>query len=131
MSDEIICCACEKDEAEIEVERQNISCWMCHDCYMKFFGNPSKITRPLVTNEELIKADSLILDKLQYRLKERGYGSFASKHEILGIIEEELKEYKDAVHANTHPSVLIDELIDIAVAALFSIACINSEKTDW
>jgi len=68
---------------------------------------------------------------IKMRLEEKGYGSFASKHEILGILEEEMKEYVDAVHENVPTSYLSHELMDIAVACVFGCACIEEEGLDW
>ena len=55
----------------------------------------------------------------------------ASNHEILGIIDDELQEYRDEVHAKSKDEKKIEELKDIAVAAILGIASIKSGGTDW
>lgn len=78
------------------------------------------------------QAVELALDKLRdqifKRLHTKGFGSFASSHEILGIIVQETHEFEATVHKKD-PSV--DELFDIAVAAIFGVASITSGTTDW
>lgn len=58
-------------------------------------------------------------------------GSLASSHEILGIIEDEVQEYRDEVHAKSAAELKIEELKDIAVAAILGIASIQSGGVDW
>jgi hypothetical protein len=71
--------------------------------------------------------------KLDTRLKEKGRGTFASKHELLGIIEEEFLEVKNAVHEKGPHSTLClrKELLDIAVGCVFGVACIDEGTMDW
>ena len=69
-------------------------------------------------------------DKIEFRLKEKGKGTLASKHEIVGIITEEYYEMIEATHLNN----LFDfenELMDIAVGCIFGIACIKAGTLDW
>jgi len=73
---------------------------------------------------------SLVAQKMKVRLKHRGEGTFASQHEILGIITEEYHELVQAVHGNDKDE-LIEELLDVAVGAVFGIASIIAETTDW
>jgi NTP pyrophosphatase (non-canonical NTP hydrolase) len=70
---------------------------------------------------------------LRKRLNEKGYGSFASKHEIMAIIDEEIDEVHDAVrmHGDKKHQQLAKELLDVAVGAVFGLACIRAEKIDW
>jgi hypothetical protein len=69
--------------------------------------------------------------KLVYRLQQKGMGSYASVHEILGILKQELEEYNDAVHQRTSENDKVEELKDIAIAAIFGIASIRSGGIDW
>lgn len=64
------------------------------------------------------------------RLEEKGKGSFASRHEILGILEEEVYETTKAVHEETLDS-LRRELLDVAVTGIFGVACIDAGTLDW
>lgn len=72
-----------------------------------------------------------VWDKLQYRLDTEGDHTYASKHEILGIIEEERHELIEAIQKNESKEVLIEELKDIAVACIFGIASLHSGTVDW
>jgi len=65
-----------------------------------------------------------------HRLEQKGYGGFASIHEILGIIAEEYKELIDAVQANDIEGVM-NELKDIGVACHFGIASRRADTLDW
>lgn len=78
--------------------------------------------------------DRAILDcsnKLYARIVEKGVGSFASNHEIFGIIKQETSEYENAIHQRASDSEKIEELLDIAVACLFGVASIKSGGIDW
>lgn len=58
------------------------------------------------------------------QLIQKGDGAFISTHEALGIIAEEYDELKDAVRSNNIEDVK-KELLDIIVAAQFTVVCIN------
>lgn len=87
-------------------------------------------SRGEVSQQEVQNAVDETESALSNRLIQKGYGSFASRHEILGILEEELYEFKCEVHDGTDDS-RIRELEDIAVGAIFGIACIRARKVDW
>ena len=55
-------------------------------------------------------------------LIKKGLGKLASPHEALGMIAEEQKELVDAIQAND-AAWIRRELMDLAVAALFAVAC--------
>lgn len=67
---------------------------------------------------------------LEYRLKEKGRGTFASKHEILGVVTAELQELTDAVEHKFVEDVR-HELLDVAVGCVFGVACIDKGTLDW
>ncbi len=69
--------------------------------------------------------------KLLLRMKEKGWGTYASTHETLGIITEEYHELIDAVEKNVTTDEMAEELKDIAVACIFAIACLRSGTMDW
>lgn len=87
--------------------------------------------RQQLTMQDLFNAVTAVEAKLKYRAQQKGLGSMASSHEILGIIEDELQEYRDEVHAKSIPKAKIEELKDIAVAAIFGIASIEAGGVDW
>lgn len=70
------------------------------------------------------------VNKLFERLDEKGYGTWLSRHEILGFLTEEYTEAVEAVHSGTIGD-LEDELKDLAVGCIFALACINSDGLDW
>jgi len=88
------------------------------------------VTRPTIQQAKVDEAVEVFKMELARRLKEKGAGTFGSIHEILGIIQEEKRELEDAVHERIHLRVA-EELLDIAVGAVFGVACINSRRLDW
>jgi len=65
--------------------------------------------------------------KLRYRLETKGPGSYASRHEIYGILAEEMDELLDELRINTLSGYknFRKELLDVAVAAIFAYACMD------
>ena len=92
--------------------------------------NNNKNNREDITNINIGIATQELLNKLKYRLEQKGYHSFASTHEILGIITEEYHELVDAQKSN-NISEIRHELLDVAVACLFGVACIEQNSIDW
>ncbi len=88
-------------------------------------------TRHQLTWHDLEGALQQVAEKFDFRIKQKGNGSLASSHEILGIIEDEVQEYRDEVHAKASADKKVEELKDIAVAAIFGIASIQSGGVDW
>lgn len=87
-----------------------------------------KNRRPM-TEGEVEQAIILFVEGLHARIKKHGNGSFACSHEILGIITEEYDELKGEVHANNREGI-IHELLDIAVPAVFAVACLNTGEVE-
>ncbi len=67
------------------------------------------------------------------RLDQKGFGAFASSHEILGVLDEEFDEFREAVHDASEGANgrRVDELYDIAVACIIGAASIKAGRTDW
>lgn len=86
--------------------------------------------RKQIPRQQLIDAINKTRHWLFERLEQKGYGTWTSRHEVLGIITEEYTELVEAVHSGTTQNIEA-ELVDIAVACLFSIACINEKGLDW
>ncbi len=85
--------------------------------------------RQNLTPDQQDAALELVRDLYRKRMKEKGVHSFASIHEILGILAEEHNlELLKAVHENDHAQVR-KELLDIAVACVHGIASL--EYVDW
>lgn len=88
-----------------------------------------KIERPKVDALEI----SLVLEQLSRgmaaRLKKHGYGAYVGPHEALGVITEEYAELVEAARRSDRPgdaTEFADELLDVAVAALFGIASLRT-----
>jgi hypothetical protein len=73
----------------------------------------------------LTAANADVLKKIETRLYAKGSGLFVDKHQIWGIIDEEMREFKDEIHLNNVQKARV-ELIDIAVAAIWGIASIDA-----
>jgi molybdopterin converting factor small subunit len=92
--------------------------------------NGEAMPRTQVTEEEIQKAIKLVLEALEGRLMQKGRGTFASTHEIYGVVAEEFDELTDELRKNNELD-FAGELIDIAVGCIFGVASIHSQKTDW
>jgi hypothetical protein len=89
--------------------------------------------RQIITDAQLDDAMRLVMTDLNRRCVKHGLCTFASCHEIDGVLDEEMREWKDAVQIDGSHSQAnkVAELSDIAVAAIFGIASIQSGGTDW
>jgi NTP pyrophosphatase (non-canonical NTP hydrolase) len=87
------------------------------------------MSRPQLTEEQVMAAVEKTLEKLKFRLNQKGYGTFSSRHEILGVITEEYKEFVDAVHSKNYDEMK-SEIIDLAVGCIFGLACFDAETID-
>jgi hypothetical protein len=67
---------------------------------------------------------------LAVRLNEKGVGTFASKHEIYGVIIEEVHELLHAIQSNEPLEHIQHELRDITIAAIFADACIQADTVN-
>ena len=85
--------------------------------------------RTLIPKSEVSSVSIDISDAALKRLAKKGYGTLVSRHEILGMIEEERYELVKAVHGEDILSVK-RELIDIAVGCVFAVACINTKTLE-
>lgn len=94
---------------------------------------PQNKTRLDVPMDTVANAVEDLKKQLVFRLEQKGKGTFASSHEILGIITEEYHELVEAVrlHGDEKARRIKSELMDIAVACVFGAACINEGKMDW
>jgi NTP pyrophosphatase (non-canonical NTP hydrolase) len=86
--------------------------------------------RPQITDDTIATANHLLQLQLKLQLEKKGGGTWVSSHEILGIITEEYYELIEAVKNNNEHRIKA-ELLDLGVAVLFAVACINNGKLDW
>lgn len=89
-----------------------------------------KLNRENIKEESLSKTFFDLRKKLNSRLERKGYGSFASIHEGLGVIAEEYDELLEAIRTNNHKKIE-QELLDVEVGCLFLRACIKQKTLDW
>jgi NTP pyrophosphatase (non-canonical NTP hydrolase) len=89
-----------------------------------------EMRRENVPDEDTEKSLRIIINKLLEQLEKRGKGTFSSRHEILGMVDEEHDELKDAVRSESIHRVK-DELADIAVGCIWGIASIEAGMVDW
>ena len=78
-------------------------------------------TRVVMSDSSLATGESLIRQNLARRINQHGELSFISTHEICGVLDEEVREFKDTVHDN-QAFEAAEELADIAVACIWGIA---------
>ena len=88
------------------------------------------MNRPDVTDKSIDSAEKQLSIWLQKRLNRKGYGSFASIHEALGVLTEEYTELVEAVHSKDQDDIYW-ELRDIAVGAVFAMACMEDGTMEW
>jgi len=62
---------------------------------------------------------------LEMRLRQKGRRQLASRHELLGILDEEMAELREAVHSGTRAAI-DSECLDVAVAAIMGLL-----SPDW
>lgn len=77
--------------------------------------------------DDAIKATRMWMNK---RIAKKGDGTFASTHEMRGVIHEEVTELFAEMHSNNYAGIE-HELMDLAVAVVFGLACLRSGKLDW
>ena len=68
--------------------------------------------------------------ELDRNLDENGTGTFASTHEILGVLTEEYTKLIAAVRSNEVSDVR-KKLLALAVGCVFAVACIDAQTLDW
>ena len=86
--------------------------------------------RKHIQQVEIELAVEEVANKLWARLTEKGYGTWLSRHEVLGFLTEEYHEAVEAVHSGSLTAVK-EELKDIAVGCIIAIACINEQNMEW
>ena len=115
---------------------------------------PETGRRQVVTSGYVVAAD-LVAQRLRQRLKEKGQGSYSSRHELWGVIREEYKELERelglGVLSATEPegevarqmhlrrrdryiregTTVREELLDLAVACVIGVACIDAGTLEW
>lgn len=108
--------------------------FMGHTCIPKpsCIQKPSvKAHRKRITKKQIRRALIETHTKLWSCLEQKGYGTWLSRHEILGFLTEEaFREVTKAVHEGTLINIK-HELLDVAVGCIFGVACIEAGTLDW
>lgn len=87
--------------------------------------------REKITEETVVAAFDKVVDKLIEKIEEKGDLSFSSRHEILGVVQEEFDEFKQTVHDNSIQETSESELIDIVIAAVWGMCSMDVGGCDW
>lgn len=77
--------------------------------------------RILVHDTEIAAALKMFTDRLTTRIAQKGRGSFISELEIQGSVDQEVIEFKQAVHRKNRKDT-VEELMDVAVGCVFGTA---------
>jgi hypothetical protein len=86
--------------------------------------------RQIIQLDEINAAFEVTRKAMTQRLLEKGYGTFTSTHEALGVITEEYHELIEAIQLGKSESIYY-EFVDVAVGAIFSLACMRTGSMDW
>lgn len=86
--------------------------------------------REIVGPEAVRAAGEAFYEKLAARLGEKGPGTFKSRHEILGVLQEEFHELVEAVQSNDRVD-FEEELLDIMIGAYWGLASSKNRTLDW
>lgn len=86
--------------------------------------------RPQITVIDLDIAMKEVQLWMNKRREEKGSGSYSSTHEMRGVIDEEILELKEAMHAKDYDAIT-HELKDVIIGAIFGLACLKSGKLQW
>lgn len=80
--------------------------------------------RTEILTREVKDALVKVSEMVEFRMAQKGRGSYVSRHEALGIVAE---EYHELIHAvQSEPLDRVEaELLDIAVAAVFGLVSVK------
>jgi hypothetical protein len=92
--------------------------------YGRFF-NPDE--RKTFNEVEVAEAVALLTSKANKRIIEKGRQCFSSDYESIGVLQLEVEEFKEAVQARLSYDAKIEELLDIAWAALIGVMTLRKE----
>jgi hypothetical protein len=84
------------------------------------------MNRPKFSTTDLVKALDSLEQKIDYRLTQKGWNHLSSDFECMGILDQEIMEYREAIHKRLHNQARVEELLDIAWAALLGIMMHNA-----
>ena len=88
------------------------------------------MARVKIDEETLENVNRQINSHTDLVLNKKGYNSFSSIHEILGVLAEEYREVEESIHLNNQDLLKL-ELLDVATTCIFAIASIDQNALDW
>lgn len=88
------------------------------------------MARKEILKEKVDGAKQQLNDHLIKILTKKGTKTFASRHEIMGLLLEEFNELERANHKDDNNEFKY-ELLDLAATAIFAIACLDQNTLDW
>jgi len=86
--------------------------------------------RQKITQEDVNRGVEVVLAAMDRQFESKGTGALKSRHEIFGTVAEEMLELTLALYADPIEP-FHEELVDVAVAALFGVICIQANTLDW
>lgn len=89
------------------------------------------MSREQVTKEQINDTLKDFKKHFEKVIRRKGLGAFSSKHEIMGVFEEERYEVIKALHEKDTDENFIHELFDVAVVCIFGATCVQHDLTDW
>lgn len=84
------------------------------------------INRMKITEADVDAAVAELKAKIMQIMAEKGDGAYATTHEASGALDEEVREFKDAIHDRS--PTFRNEGLDVAVAGLFSTISYDAHK---
>jgi len=89
--------------------------------------------RKKITEEQVELTLDQLRHRIRYQVEHFGKHSFASKHEILGLLTEEFHELVEAVRTEKGDYIprVRNELFDIAIVCIFGVTCVDQKGLDW
>lgn len=106
------------------------------------------LARPSIDPAKVASMHEVLWDHVKYIMERHGTGTFATSHEMRGVIDEEVDELMTALKAyrkrdmnnNTGVNVALNEtaqsdlehnLLDVAAVCVFMLACVRSGHLQW
>lgn len=87
--------------------------------------------RKQIDDKSITDAFIALRNHLIIVLNNKGRGTFASSHEVLGVLTDERSETIQAIQRKAGLEAIRHELLDEAVTAIFAVACIDEGTLEW
>lgn len=84
--------------------------------------------KPQLTETELLAIVETVKEEMLFQGKRHGMGIFWDDAQIDGRMAMEMREYRQAIDSRSSDQEKIDELLDIAVCALWGAASIRNQS---